>query len=471
MSKSPRASYQCSECGWSSAKWVGRCGECQAWGSVAETLVLRGSSAGGRAEAGPVSTAAVPIAQVSVEASTFRTSGVPELDRVLGGGLVPGAAILLAGEPGVGKSTLLLEVAAQTSRYQRRTLYVTGEESASQVRLRADRTGGVHDELFLAAETDLGAILTHVEQVRPEVIVVDSVQTVVAASVDGVPGGVTQVKEVAAALIRVAKTRNITTILVGHVTKDGSIAGPRVLEHVVDVVLHFEGDRNSRFRMVRALKNRFGPVDEVGCFDLGAEGITAVADPTGLFVENHQTRVPGTCVAVTLEGRRPMLAEVQALVTRSTLERPRRTTSGLDSSRVAMVLAVLQQHGRVPLHQHDVFASTVGGARLTEPACDLAVALAIASAALDVPPPQGVVALGEISLAGEVRKVRDLPQRVAEAARLGFRVAVAPVADRGAQPARRTVDGLTVLEVTDLRGALTALGLTGARRAPAGEPE
>ena len=296
--------------------------------------------------------------------SAFRTSGVPELDRVLGGGLVPGAAILLAGEPGVGKSTLLLEVAAQTARYQRRTLYVTGEESASQVRLRADRTGGVHDELFLAAETDLGAVLTHIEQVRPALLVVDSVQTIGASGIEGVPGGVTQVKEVAAALIRVAKTRNITTVLVGHVTKDGSIAGPRVLEHLVDVVLNFEGDRNSRFRMVRAMKNRFGPIDEVGCFDLGAEGITAVTDPTGLFVENHHSQVPGTCVAVTMEGRRPMLAEVQALVTHSAAERPRRTTSGLDSSRVAMVMAVLHQHCQIRLQTMDVFASTVGGAKV-----------------------------------------------------------------------------------------------------------
>ena len=240
---------------------------------------------------------------------------MPELDRVLGGGLVPGAAILLAGEPGVGKSTLLLEVAAQTARVHRRTLYVTGEESASQVRLRADRTGGVHDELYLAAETDLGAVLTHIEEVRPSLLVVDSIQTISAPGLEGTPGGVSQVKEVAAALIRVAKTRNITTVLVGHVTKDGSIAGPRVLEHVVDVVLHFEGDRNSRFRMLRAMKNRFGPVDEVGCFDLSADGITAVTDPTGLFVEHHGRQVPGTCVAVTMEGRRPMLAEVQALVT------------------------------------------------------------------------------------------------------------------------------------------------------------
>jgi DNA repair protein RadA/Sms len=470
MSKTPRPSYRCSECGWGSPKWVGRCGDCQAWGSVAEALMTRAVPHGVRAQAGPVTGAAMPIAQVSVEASAFRSSGVPELDRVLGGGLVPGAAILLAGEPGVGKSTLLLEVAAQTSRYHRRTLYVTGEESASQVRLRADRTGGVQDELYLAAETDLGAILTHVQQVRPEVLVVDSIQTIGAASLDSVPGGVTQVKEVAAALIRVAKTRNITTIIVGHVTKDGSIAGPRVLEHVVDVVLHFEGDRNSRFRMVRALKNRFGPVDEVGCFDLGADGITAVTDPTGLFVENHRSGVPGTCVAVTMEGRRPMLAEVQALVAHSPLERPRRSTSGLDSARVATILAVLQQHCGIALHAQDVFASTVGGARLAEPATDLAVAIALASAATAASPPQGVVALGEISLAGEVRNVRDLPQRIAEGARLGFRVAVAPVGDRSGQPGRRSVDGMTVLEVADLRGALTSLGLMRARATKATAP-
>ena len=357
--RAPRPAYRCSECGWETGKWAGRCGECQAWGSVAEAAAPTT-----RTTAAPVTSAAVPIGEVSVEESRFRTSGVPELDRVLGGGLVPGAAILLAGEPGVGKSTLLLEVAAQTARYQQRALYVTGEESASQVRLRADRTGAVQGELFLAAENDLGAVLTHIEQVRPTLLVVDSVQTIGASGIEGVPGGVTQVKEVAAALIRVAKTRNIATVLIGHVTKDGSIAGPRVLEHLVDVVLHFEGDRNSRFRMVRAMKNRFGPVDEVGCFDLGPDGITAVTDPTGLFVEHQSGTVPGTCVAVTMEGRRPMLAEVQALVAPSPLERPRRTTSGLDGSRVAMVLAVLAQHCGLRLHNRDVFASTVGGAKL-----------------------------------------------------------------------------------------------------------
>lgn len=454
-----RSSYRCSECGWETAKWVGRCGECQAWGSVAEagapTL---------RAAAGPVSTPAVPIGQVATTESVARPSGVPELDRVLGGGLVPGAAILLAGEPGVGKSTLLLEVAAQTARTRQRTLYVTGEESAAQVRLRADRTGGVHDELFLAAETDLGAVLTHIEDVRPTLLVVDSVQTIGASGIDGVPGGVTQVKEVAAALIRVAKTRNITTMIVGHVTKDGSIAGPRVLEHLVDVVLHFEGDRNSRFRMVRAMKNRYGPVDEVGCFDLSSEGIAAVTDPTGLFVEHHTQDVSGTCVAVTMEGRRPLLAEVQALLTPSPLERPRRTVSGVESSRVDMVLAVLQRHARLRISGSDTFVATVGGAKLHDPAADLAIAVAVASSHLGVPPPRGAVAIGEIGLAGELRRVRDLPQRIAEASRLGFKVAVVPrgralPSERGI-PSRRVVDGLRVVEVDDVVGALLTLDLT-----------
>jgi DNA repair protein RadA/Sms len=462
MPRNPsRPAYRCTECGWETAKWVGRCGECQAWGSVAEAAVPAL-----RAAASPVSAPAVPIGRVSVEESRSRSCGVPELDRVLGGGLVPGAAILLAGEPGVGKSTLLLEVAAQTARVRHRVLYVTGEESASQVRLRADRTGGVHDELYLAAETDLGAVLTHIEEVRPTLLVVDSIQTIGASGVEGVPGGVTQVKEVAAALIRVAKTRNITTVIIGHVTKDGAIAGPRVLEHLVDVVLHFEGDRNSRFRMVRAMKNRFGPIDEVGCFDLGADGITAVTDPTGLFVEHQTAPVPGTCVAVTMEGRRPMLAEVQALVTPSPMDRPRRAFSGLDTGRVAMVLAVLAQHGRIPLHSCDVFASTVGGARVHEPASDLALAIALASAHYGAAAGAGVTAMGEIGLAGELRKVRDLPQRLAEAARLGFTVALVP-GDRARSgprvPEPRTVDGMRVLEVPDLAFALRQLHLTSER--------
>jgi DNA repair protein RadA/Sms len=452
--RSSAAAYTCSECGWETAKWVGRCGECQAWGTVVERAAPRS-----RVQAGPVSTPALPIAEIPVEDSQARSSGVPELDRVLGGGLVPGAAILLAGEPGVGKSTLLLEVAAQTARYRHRTLYLTGEESAAQVRLRADRTGGIQDELYLAAETDLGAVLGHVEQVKPTLLVIDSIQTISAADVDGVPGGVTQVKEVAAALIRMAKLRNITLVLVGHVTKDGSIAGPRVLEHLVDVVLHFEGERSSRLRMVRAVKNRFGPVDEVGCFDLSAEGIVAITDPTGLFLDARHGPVAGTCVAVAMEGRRPLLSEVQALVTHSPSERPRRTTSGVDSARVAMILAILQQHAGIRLHQHDVFVSSVGGARLTEPSNDVAIALAIASAHRGEPLGRQVVAIGELGLSGELRRVRDLGVRLAEAGRLGFRAAAVPAESPQTVGRSRVMDGLRVVDVDNVGRALELLGM------------
>ncbi len=450
----PRATYNCHECGWETGKWVGRCGECQAWGTVVERAAPQS-----RVQAGPVTAPARPIGQVPIEDSHARASGVPELDRVLGGGLVPGAAILLAGEPGVGKSTLLLEVAAKTAAQGARVLYVTGEESAAQVRMRADRTGGIHDELYLAAETDLGAVLGHVEAVKPALLVIDSVQTISAGDVDGVPGGVTQVKEVSAALIRMAKLRNITLVIIGHVTKDGSIAGPRVLEHLVDVVLHFEGERTSRLRMVRAVKNRYGPVDEVGCFDLSAEGIVAITDPTGLFLDARHGPVPGTCVAVTLEGRRPLLSEVQALVTRTSSERPRRTTSGVDSARVAMILAVLQQHAGIRLHDYDVFVSSVGGARLTEPSNDIAIALAITSAAMGRPLARNVVAIGELGLSGELRRVRDLGVRLAEAGRLGFRSALVPATTSQTAGESRVLDGLRVVDVDHVRRALSLLEL------------
>lgn len=301
-----KASYRCAECGWQAAKWVGRCGECQAWGSVEDVgRVLARTVA-----AVPGGPAARPIAEVDVEAARARATGIEELDRVLGGGLVPGSVLLLAGEPGVGKSTLLLDVAARVARSGPRTLYVTGEESAAQVRLRAGRIGALDRELFLAAETDLAAVLGHIEQVRPAMVVVDSVQTVASAQVEGSAGGVSQVREVASSLIRVAKEHGITTVVVGHVTKDGSIAGPRVLEHLVDVVLHFEGDRHSRLRLVRAVKNRYGAADEVGCFDLRDDGIAGLADPTGLFLSRHASPVAGTCVTVTVEGTRPLLAEI-----------------------------------------------------------------------------------------------------------------------------------------------------------------
>jgi DNA repair protein RadA/Sms len=452
--RAPRATYTCHECGWEAHKWVGRCGECQAWGTVVEKAAPQS-----RVQAGPVTAPARPIGQVPIEDSHARASGVPELDRVLGGGLVPGAAILLAGEPGVGKSTLLLEVAAKTAAQGDRVLYVTGEESAAQVRMRADRTGGIHDELYLAAETDLGAVLGHTEAVKPTLLVIDSVQTISAGDVDGVPGGVTQVKEVSAALIRMAKLRNITLVIIGHVTKDGTIAGPRVLEHLVDVVLQFEGERTSRLRMVRAVKNRFGPVDEVGCFDLSAEGIVEITDPTGLFLDTRHDPVPGTCVAVTMEGRRPLLSEVQALVTRTSSERPRRTTSGVDPARVAMIIAVLQQHAGIRLHSDDVFVSSVGGARLTEPSNDIAIALAIASAARHQALGRNVVAIGEVGLSGDLRRVRDLGVRLAEAGRMGFRSAVVPAATPQSGGQSRVLDGMRVMDVDHIRRALALLDI------------
>lgn len=444
----------CSECGWTTLKWVGRCGECQAWGTIVDK-----SAPKTRAQAGPVTKPARPIGEIPVEDARAKPSGVAELDRVLGGGLVPGAAILLAGEPGVGKSTLLLEVAAQSAKTGSRVLYLTGEESAAQVRMRADRTGGIHPELYLAAETDLSAVLTHVEEVRPSLLVIDSVQTISASDVDGVPGGVTQVKEVSSALIKMAKLRDITLVLVGHVTKDGTIAGPRVLEHLVDVVLHFEGERSSRLRMVRAVKNRFGPVDDVGCFDLSATGIVAITDPGGLFLDRREGPTPGTCVSVHLDGRRPILAEVQALVTPAVGERPRRTTSGVDSSRVAMILAVLEQHANLRFGQRDVFVSSVGGARLSDPSNDLAIALSIVSAATAQPMGRDVVAVGELGLSGDVRRVRDAGTRLAEASRLGFHSAIAPAENSQSVGQSRIVEGLRVIDVDNIRRCLELVGL------------
>jgi DNA repair protein RadA/Sms len=358
--------------------------------------------------------------------------------------------VLLAGEPGVGKSTLLLEAGAMVAA-NGPVLYITGEESAAQVRLRADRIGAVSENLFLAAETDLDVIVSQVDSVRPRLLIIDSVQTITAADVEGVPGGVTQLREVAAALTAVAKDRAMATILVGHVTKDGSVAGPRTLEHLVDVVLHFEGDRHSRLRMVRAVKNRYGPTDEVGCFDLGEYGLIGLADPSGLFISRHHEPVPGTCVTVTLEGRRPLLAEVQGLVATSVLDVPRRVTSGLDASRVGLVIAVLQRRAEVNIGKSDIFAATVGGVRLTEPSVDLAIALALSSSVADLSVPQGVIAVGEVGLAGEVRNVTGVQRRVAEAERMGFRRAVVP-ADSGATG----TPGIEVIEAGDVREALRA---------------
>lgn len=450
------AGQRCTECGWTTAKWVGRCGECQAWGTIEDV----GAVAGPRTvRAATVTSPARPIGEVDSSSATARATGVGEFDRVLGGGLVPGGVVLVAGEPGIGKSTLLLDVAARAARGQgpdqrpRTALYVSGEESAAQVRARAERIEAMASSLYLASEVDLATVLGHIDQVQPDVLVIDSVQTIASAEVDGSAGNVSQVREVAGALIAVAKARGIAVLLVGHVTKDGSIAGPRVLEHLVDVVVQFEGDRHSRLRLVRAVKNRFGPTDEIGCFDLSDVGIVGLADPSGLFTSDRTVSVPGTCMTVTLEGRRPLLAEVQALVAESTLPQPRRATSGLESSRVQMIIAVLEKRARAIVGKNDMFVSTVGGVRIAEPAADLAIALAIASSVADRALPHGLIAVGEVGLSGDIRPVVGVARRLAEAARLGVTHAIVP---RGTLGSVSVPDGLRVHEAPDLGAAVRA---------------
>jgi len=441
--------YHCSECGWTTLKWVGRCGECQAWGSVSEL----GAVSIRTTPAGTVNRPALRIGQVDIQRAAACPTGVSEFDRVLGGGLVPGAVVLVAGEPGIGKSTLLLDVAARAARQGQDVLYVSGEESAAQLRMRAERIEAMASSLFIAAETDLATVLGQIQTLQPDLVIVDSVQTISSGEVEGSAGNVSQVREVAASLIQAAKSRGTSVLLVGHVTKDGSIAGPRVLEHLVDVVIQFEGDRHSRLRLVRAVKNRYGPTDEVGCFDLSDVGIVGLADPSGLFLSNRAEAVTGTCVTVALEGRRPLVAEVQSLIAHSSLPSPRRATSGLDPSRVAMIIAVLERRAEAPIRSSDAFVATVGGVRLTEPAADLAVAFAIASSILDRPLPQGAVAFGEVGLAGEIRPVAGIPRRLAEAGRLGFRTAFVPFGAVGSGPVPET---MRVLEYRDVATAVGA---------------
>jgi DNA repair protein RadA/Sms len=442
--------YRCSECGWSAIKWVGRCGECQAWGTIGEVGAVKVRTTASAVIERP----ALRIGDVDARRAHANTTGVSELDRVLGGGLVPGSVVLVAGEPGIGKSTLLLDVAAKAARTDQTVLYVSGEESMAQVRVRAERIEAMAENLFLAAETDLATVLGQIDRIGPDLVVIDSVQTIASGEVEGSAGNVSQVREVAASLIQVAKARGISILLVGHVTKDGSIAGPRVLEHLVDVVIQFEGDRHSRLRLVRAVKNRYGPTDEVGCFDLSDMGIVGLPDPSGLFLSSRDLVVPGTCVTVTLEGKRPLVTEVQALLAPTTVPSPRRTTSGLDSSRVAMILAVLEKRAGVPVRQADCYASTVGGVKLSEPASDLAIALAMASSLSERALPLGIVAMGEVGLAGEIRAVTGIPRRLAEAARLGFRVAVVPAGSRDSGP---IPEDMVVIEVSNI---CQAVGLT-----------
>jgi DNA repair protein RadA/Sms len=380
------------------------------------------------------------------------STGIPELDRVLGGGLVPGSVTLLGGEPGVGKSTLLLQLLAA---WAGPALYVTAEESAQQVRLRGERLDAVRPDLLLHAETALPHIINAIDEHRPSIVVIDSIQTVHDPAIGSAPGSITQVRGCAQQLVQVAKTRAVPIILVGHVTKDGSIAGPRTLEHVVDTVLSFEGERHHALRLLRAAKHRFGPTNELGLFEMVGHGLQGVPDPSQLFLGDRRTGVPGSAVAPTIDGQRPLVIEVQALTTPAPPNVPaRRTTQGIDSSRLALLLAVLQQRARIQVQQQDVYASTVGGVKLVEPGLDLAICLAVVSAINDRPLPPDLVAFGEVGLGGEIRQVGHTPRRFSEAGRLGFKRVIAP---RNSPAPDR--DDLRLLRVATLPEALAAAGL------------
>jgi DNA repair protein RadA/Sms len=437
--------FTCSECGTTTGRWLGRCPGCAAFGTLVEELTGRD---GGTSSASAAAGTPERLGDVRIDEDERIPTGVPELDRVLGGGLVPASLVLVGGEPGVGKSTLLLATLGAVARSGRRGLLVTGEESVAQVRLRAARLTGA-DDVSILAETSLDTVCATLERERPDVCVIDSVQTLHATELGSAPGSVAQVREAAGRLLRVAKEAGVATILVGHVTKDGAVAGPRVLEHLVDCVLQFEGDGHHEHRVLRAVKNRFGSTNELGVFEMTAQGLVGVPDPSQLFGRTHPGEI-GSAVACALEGTRPLMLEVQALVARTDLAMPRRVGTGVDPKRLAMIVAVLGRHARVPLGGADVFVNVAGGVRIDEPGADLAVALAIASAQRGAPVRAGTAAFGEVGLTGRLRPSSQATRRLGECAKLGVTAVVAP----SGTPQERQVPRVVAAET--LREAVAA---------------
>jgi DNA repair protein RadA/Sms len=442
--------FTCTECGGSAPKWQGQCPHCGAWNTLVETVATPAAT---RFESVTGARSIITsLAAVKTRENPRIPTGIEEFDRVLGGGLVAGGVVLIGGDPGIGKSTLLLQAGAALGAAHR-TLYVTGEESVEQVALRAHRLGLVNAPVELLAEVQLEAIVGAIASVQPEVVVVDSIQTTYTEALQSAPGSVAQVRECAAQLTRLAKQRGIVMIFVGHVTKEGAIAGPRVLEHIVDTVLYFEGDPHSSFRLVRAIKNRFGAANELGVFGMTERGLKGVANPSALFLSQHAEPVAGSAIVATLEGSRPLLVEIQALVDPVQGGMPRRLAVGLDAQRLALLLAVLHRHGGVETGGYDVFANVVGGVRIQEPAVDLAVLLAVHSSIKNRPLPAKSLVFGEVGLAGEVRPVQRGQERIREAAKLGFRTVMVPTANKP----KHGIDGVRVLTVDRIGEALARL--------------
>ena len=441
--------YTCTECGGQSLKWQGQCPHCNAWNTLLESLAETGASAGNRYSALAADGKVQRLSEVQALEVPRTPTGVAELDRVLGGGLVEGAVVLIGGDPGIGKSTLLLQALAHMSNAQN-VLYVSGEESPQQIALRAKRLALDASAVVLLAEINLEKIVTCLQRERPQVAVIDSIQTVYSEALQSAPGSVAQVRECAAQLTRLAKQSGISIIFVGHVTKEGTLAGPRVLEHMVDTVLYFEGETSSSFRLVRAVKNRFGAVNELGVFAMTEKGLREVSNPSALFLSHHAQEVAGSCVMVTQEGTRPLLVEIQALVDAAHAPNPRRLSVGLEQNRLSMLLAVLHRHAGVACFDQDVFVNAVGGVRITEPAADLAVLLAIVSSFKNKPLPEKMVVFGEVGLAGEVRPVQRGQERLKEAAKLGFTRAIIPKANKPKQ----AIAGMEIIAVGRLDEAV-----------------
>jgi DNA repair protein RadA/Sms len=448
-----KTNYTCTECGAVQNKWAGQCPSCQQWNTLVETLVEEVGNRFSNKYQGLAQTAPVlNLAEIEAEDIPRFSTDIEEFDRVLGGGLVPGGVVLIGGDPGIGKSTLLLQALSNLARIKK-VLYVSGEESGAQIALRAKRLAVDARGVSLQAEIQLEKILNTLAEHKPQVVVIDSIQTMYSDALSSAPGSVAQVRECAAQLTRVAKTMNITMILVGHVTKEGALAGPRVLEHIVDTVLYFEGDTHSSFRLVRAIKNRFGAVNELGVFAMTERGLKGVSNPSALFLSQHDTQVAGSCVMVTQEGTRPLLVEIQALVDTSHAPNAKRLSVGLEQNRLAMLLAVLHRHAGVAAFDQDVFINAVGGVKITEPAADLAVLLAINSSMRNKPLPRGLVVFGEVGLAGEIRPAPRGQERLREAAKLGFSIAMIPKSNAPKQK----IEGLQIIPVDRIDEALNKI--------------
>lgn len=448
-----KTNYTCTECGGIQNKWAGQCPSCQQWNTLVETIVEEGGNRFSVKHQGLTQTAPVlNLADIETEDIPRFGTEIDEFDRVLGGGLVPGGVVLIGGDPGIGKSTLLLQALSNLAR-TKKVLYVSGEESGSQIALRAKRLMVESKDVALQAEIQLEKILGTLATHKPQVVVIDSIQTIYSDALSSAPGSVAQVRECAAQLTRVAKTMNITMILVGHVTKEGALAGPRVLEHIVDTVLYFEGDTHSSFRLVRAIKNRFGAVNELGVFAMTEKGLKGVSNPSALFLSQHDTQVAGSCVMVTQEGTRPLLVEIQALVDASHSPNAKRLSVGLEQNRLAMLLAVLHRHAGVAAFDQDVFINAVGGVKITEPAADLAVLLAINSSMRNKALPRGLVVFGEVGLAGEIRPAPRGQERLREAAKLGFTMAMIPKSNAPKQ----AIEGMKIIAVDRIDEALNKI--------------